>query len=170
MVIFFVFNAAVMPVITGLILWALPKNLKGLGNGISSLLTTFLGKFPAPLIYGYLQDYYGSYYNKIGMLGLMSTSLLGVVFLGLCVVYRYRQDKDEKSGVLFEKEEKPKTFLSANNMGQELRRSINQEAIATVFSGTNINEVIEMHEEYYSDKNNNKRYNDEDDWEEMQGK
>ena len=55
-------------------------------------------------------------------------------------------------------------------MGQELRRSINQEAIATVFSGTNINEVIEMHEEYYSDKNNNKRYNDEDDWEEMQGK
>jgi MFS family permease len=170
MVIFFVFNAAVMPVITGLILWALPKNLKGLGNGISSLLTTFLGKFPAPLIYGYLQDYYGSYYNKIGMLGLMSTSLLGVVFLGLCVIYRYRQDKDEKSGVLFEKEEKPKTFLSANNMGQELRRSINQEAIATVFSGTNINEVIEMHEEYYSDKNNNKRYNDEDDWEEMQGK
>ena len=146
MVVFFIFNCAVVPVLTGLILWSMPKHLKGLGNGISSLVSTFLGKFPAPLIYGILQERYGSYYNKIGMFGLLSTSLLGVLFLVLTVIYRYRMDDEEKGKGLFEKKNELK---ETNKLEEAARNSINHEALATVFNGSNISEAIEINENYY---------------------
>ena len=56
--------SSVIPVNTGLILWTLPKNLKGFGNGVGNLITTILGKFPSPFLYGYIQYAFNDY-NKI---------------------------------------------------------------------------------------------------------
>ena len=38
--IFNTFMATVVPFNTGLILWTMPKNMKGFGNGASNLITT----------------------------------------------------------------------------------------------------------------------------------
>ena len=48
---FFIFNSAAVPINSGFILWSVPKEMKGLANGVSNLIVTFLGKFPAPYLY-----------------------------------------------------------------------------------------------------------------------
>ena len=158
MVLFFIFNCAVVPVLTGVILWSMPKNQKGLGNGISSLVTTFLGKFPAPLIYGILQEKYSSSYNKIGMLGLMSTSFLGVIFLGLTTIYRYRTEVEDNKSVFEKKESDKKAKYEEEE--DPMRTSINQEALATVFNNANIAEAFEINEDYYYNNLSNVPIND----------
>ena len=46
------------PVLHGYLIKAIPKQIKGIGVGFDMLVSTFLGKIPAPMIYGFLVDKY----------------------------------------------------------------------------------------------------------------
>ena len=119
---FFIFNSAVIPVNTGLILWSVNKNQRGIANAICSLITTFVGKIPAPIVYGMAQQNLG---GRSGMIILMSSAFLGDVFLGLATVFRYKEAKIEKN--IFENKE-------GENYVNKMRESINKNTVTVAFN------------------------------------
>ena len=58
LIIFFCFISMGNPVLQGYLIKAIPKQIKGIGVGFDMLVSTFLGKIPAPMIYGFLVDKY----------------------------------------------------------------------------------------------------------------
>ena len=46
------------PVLQGYLIKAIPKQIKGIGVGLDMLVSTFLGKIIAPVIYGSIVDKY----------------------------------------------------------------------------------------------------------------
>ena len=147
--IFNTFMASVVPVNTGLILWTMPKNMKGFGNGVSNLITTVLGKLPSPFLYGYIQYHYIKYNRKIGMIFLMSFSLLGAIFLGIAVIFRYKDNYSEIEKA-FEDSKKNNKKLT---LGESIRKSIHNEVISSVFNNdTNTYNKDDL--KYYNNENN----------------
>ena len=137
---FFILNSAVIPINTGLILWSLPKELKSLGNGISNLIVTFLGKFPAPFLYGFVQDKFDNIDNKIGMIFLMSIAFLGDIFLFFSVIFRYKfKDPDNPF--------KKQSFVDT------VRKSINGKIVNSAFNNIITNEENEDSKNYLEDNN-----------------
>lgn len=123
------FMASVVPVNTGLILWSMPKNMKGLGNGINNIITTILGKLPAPFIYGYLQFNFTNFNKKIGMIFLMSFSLLGSICLLFATIFRFKNNYIEMETTL--EYNNKKTILT---ISESFRKSISNEVISSVFN------------------------------------
>ena len=140
--------SAVVPINAGLILWSLPKSMKGFGNGIGTLITTFLGKLPAPFLYGYLQFKFMDINKKIGMILLMSVSFLGTIFLGFVSFFRY---KDEY--ILIAKAEDENEKENKKDFGQQLRQSLNSEVISSVFN--NEENTINNEKSFHSDSDDN---------------
>ena len=122
------FMAMVVPVNTGLILWAMPKNMKGFGTGVSNLVTTIFGKVPAPFIYGYLQYKFFYINKKIGMIFLMSVSFLGAIYLCLATVFRFKDNYTE-----IEKAFEDSKKNNKESLAESIRHSINSEVFSSVF-------------------------------------
>ena len=142
---FNLFMSSVIPVNTGLILWTLPKNLKGFGNGVGNLITTIIGKFPSPLLYGYIQYLFNDYNKRIGMHFLMKISFLGEICLALATLFRFKDNFTEIEKVIEETEIDRKKKFNEN-----LRKSINSDVISSAFN----NDI--------STVNDNKSFNSEE--------
>ena len=126
---FNLFMSSVIPVNTGLILWTLPKNLKGFGNGVGNLITTIIGKFPSPLLYGYIQYIFNDYNKRIGMHFLMKISFLGEICLAFATLFRFKDNFTEIEKVIEETEIDRKKKFNEN-----LRKSINSDVISSAFN------------------------------------
>ena len=142
---FNLFMSSVIPVNTGLILWTLPKNLKGFGNGVGNLITTIIGKFPSPLLYGYIQYIFNDYNKRIGMHFLMKISFLGEICLAFATLFRFKDNFTEIEKVIEETEIDRKKKFNEN-----LRKSINSDVISSAFN----NDI--------STVNDNKSFNSEE--------
>ena len=126
---FNLFMSSVIPVNTGLILWTLPKNLKGFGNGVGNLITTIIGKFPSPLLYGYIQYIFNDYNKRIGMHFLMKISFLGEICLAFATLFRFKDNFTEIEKVIEETQIDRKKKFNEN-----LRKSINSDVISSAFN------------------------------------
>ena len=127
--IFNTFMSSVIPVNTGLILWTLPKNLKGFGNGVGNLFTTIIGKFPSPFLYGYIQNKFNDYNKKIGMHFLMKFSFLGEISLAFATYFRFKDNFTEIEKVIEESNVERK-----NKLGENFRKSINSDVLSSAFN------------------------------------
>ena len=123
------FMSSCIPVNTGLILWTLPKNLKGFGNGIGNLITTILGKFPSPFLYGYVQYSFNEYNKKIGMHFLMKFSFLGEICLAFATFFRFKDNFTEIEKVIEES-----NVERVNKLSENFRKSINSEVLSSAFN------------------------------------
>ena len=123
------FMSSVIPVNTGLILWTLPKNLKGIGNGLGNLITTIIGKFPSPFLYGYIQYLFNDYNKRIGMHFLMKFSFIGEIFLALATFFRFKDNFSEIEKVIEDSKYEKKKQLS-----EKFRSSINSEILSSAFN------------------------------------
>ena len=123
------FMASVVPVNTGLILWSMPKNMKGFGNGISNIITTILGKLPAPFLYGYLQFKFINFNKKIGMIFLMSVSFIGSICLLIATIFRFKDYSLE-----IEKNIEDNKINKKQTLTESFRKSISNEVISSVFN------------------------------------
>ena len=142
---FNLFMSSVIPVNTGLILWTLPKNLKGFGNGVGNLITTIIGKFPSPLLYGYIQYIFNDYNKRIGMHFLMKISFIGEICLAFATLFRFKDNFTEIEKVIEETQIDRKKKFNEN-----LRKSINSDVISSAFN----NDI--------STVNDNKSFNSEE--------
>ena len=127
--IFNTFMSSVIPVNTGLILWTLPKNLKGFGNGVGNLFTTIIGKFPSPFLYGYIQNKFNDYNKKIGMHFLMKFSFLGEISLAFATYFRFKDNFTEIEKIIEESNVERK-----NKLGENFRKSINSDVLSSAFN------------------------------------
>ena len=123
------FMSSVIPVNTGLILWTLPKNLKGIGNGLGNLITTIIGKFPSPFLYGYIQYLFNDYNKRIGMHFLMKFSFIGEIFLALATFFRFKDNFSEIEKVIEDSKYEKKKQLS-----EKFRSSISSEILSSAFN------------------------------------
>ena len=85
------FGGGIVPVLTSMIINAVPDEHTGSANSISNLLTNALGYLPAPYIYGILSDISGD----LGVLGMKVTmwiSVFGMIFLILATYYCFQSD------------------------------------------------------------------------------
>ena len=85
------FGAGIVPVLTSIIINAVPEEHMASANSISNFLTNALGYLPAPYIYGILSDISGD----LGVLGMKVTmwiSVPGMIFLCLATYYSINDD------------------------------------------------------------------------------
>ena len=145
------FLASVVPVNTGLILWTMPKNMKGFGNGVSNLIATFLGKLPAPFLYGYLQFKFSYINKKIGMIFLMSFSFLGAICLGFATFFRFKNNFTE-----LEKAFEDSKKQNKESIRESFRKTINSDVLSSVFNNdvSNLNneeDINDFNSDYLED-------------------
>ena len=153
------FLASVVPVNTGLILWSMSKNMKGFGNGINNIITTILGKLPAPFLYGYIQFKFFYYNKKIGMIFLMSFSFIGAICLLLATIFRFKDHYIEIEKNVEDNKDNIKPTLS-----ESFRKSISNEVISSVFN----NETKAYNDDMKSfNSENMENYENDDDEEEL---
>ena len=85
------FGGGIVPVLTSIIINAVPDEHGGSANSISNLLTNALGYLPAPYVYGILSDISGD----LGILGMKVTmwiSIVGMIFLCLATYQSFQVD------------------------------------------------------------------------------
>ena len=85
------FGGGIVPVLTSIIINAVPDENSGSANSISNLLTNALGYLPAPYVYGILSDISGD----LGILGMKVTmwiSIVGMIFLSLATYQSFQVD------------------------------------------------------------------------------
>ena len=86
------FGGGIVPVITNIIITAVPKKLDASGNSITNLISNLFGYLPAPYIYGILSDIFGDK-GIIGMRFTMWYSVIGVLFFALATYSSVINDK-----------------------------------------------------------------------------
>jgi MFS family permease len=85
------FGAGIVPVLTSIIINAVPEEHMASANSMTNLLTNALGYLPAPYVYGILSDISGD----LGVLGMKVTmwiSIPGMIFLCLATYYSFYDD------------------------------------------------------------------------------
>ena len=124
-VLYLIFNSALLPILQGLIITSVPSNLKGIAYSIANLVTMLLTSGPAPVIYGIINDKYKSVYPKLGMFATMSCSFIALIFFIGLMIGKYRvinkqKNKDEKQSnnndTLMDKS---KTMLDVDELDNE---------------------------------------------------
>ena len=89
------FGGGIVPVITNIIITAVPKKLDANGNSITNLLSNLLGYLPAPYVYGILSDIFSDK-GVIGMRFTMWFSVMGVIFFALAMNSSIQRDKKRR--------------------------------------------------------------------------
>ena len=85
------FGGGIVPVLTSIIINAVPDEHSASANSISNLFSNALGYLPAPYVYGILSDITGD----LGVLGMKATmwiSILGMLLLCLATYYSFKVD------------------------------------------------------------------------------
>ena len=97
-IIFLMFNSSVLPLIQGILISCIDKNLSATGFAFASTCTQLLTAGTTPMIYGYINDKYKHIYPRLAMVSIMSINLLAIPFLILLAIFRNKKiDEDEKN-------------------------------------------------------------------------
>lgn len=106
------FGGAIVPNIQGIMISSLQPNLRAAGNSLSNILQNSLGFLPAPFVYGIIYDYTKSTQPKLAMIVILSYSIVGVIFIGIAMIFRYKYwEEFKKRGLKNEEIEKEKEDL-----------------------------------------------------------
>lgn len=84
------FGGAIIPVIQGIMISSLKQDLRAAGNSISNIFQNLLGFLPAPFVYGIIYENTKKTQPKLAMIIILSYSLIGVIFIGLTMIFRYK--------------------------------------------------------------------------------
>lgn len=90
------FAGAMNPLETGIIISSLPSELRGDASSIMNFILNLLGNLPPAFIYGIISQNSGS---KPAMIACTNYSFLGVVFIIVATVFRFRKDSEERNSV-----------------------------------------------------------------------
>jgi len=97
-IIFLIFNSSVLPLIQGILISCIDKNLSATGMAFASTCTQLLTAGTTPMIYGYINDLYKNKYPRLAMVSIMSINLLSIPLLLLLAFFRNKKfENDEKN-------------------------------------------------------------------------
>lgn len=109
------FGGAIIPNIQGIMISSLQPDLRAAGNSLSNILQNLFGFLPAPFVYGIIYEYSKSTQPKLAMIVVLSYSIIGVIFIGIAMIFRYKYwEEFKKRGLKSEENEKEKEDLLEN--------------------------------------------------------
>ena len=103
-ILFLIFNSSVLPLIQGILISCIDKNLSATAFAFASTCTQLLTAGTTPMIYGYINDSYKNIYPRLAMVSIMSINLLAIPFLILLAILRNKKFDDEEKNKEKEKE------------------------------------------------------------------
>ena len=83
--------SAMTPLETGIIINALPEELRGDGFSVMNFILNMLGNLPASSIYGIIYEKTKDKYSNMAMVITMSYNILGFVFILIGLIYRFKK-------------------------------------------------------------------------------
>ena len=96
-ILFLMFNSSALPLLQGILISCVHKDLSATGFAIANILTQVLTSGTTPLLYGIINDKYKDKYPWLAMFSIMSLQFLAIPFLSLLAVLRNRKfDEEEK--------------------------------------------------------------------------
>jgi len=94
---FLIFNSSALPLVQGILISCVDKDLSATGFAIANILTQVLTSGTTPLLYGMINDKFKDRYPWMAMVCVMSLEFLAVPFLALLAILRNRKfDEEEK--------------------------------------------------------------------------
>ena len=81
-------GAAIMPILTGIIITSVPRDLRANGNSLSSFFSNLIGYLPAPFVYGFLSKYYKNVHPKLALSVTLFSCSIGIIFLILSFYFK----------------------------------------------------------------------------------
>ena len=96
-IMFLMFNSSALPLVQGILISCVDKDLGATGFAIANILTQVLTAGSTPLLYGIINDRYKHKYPWMAMVCVMSLEFIAVPFLVLLAILRNKKfDEEEK--------------------------------------------------------------------------
>ena len=97
-ILFLIFNSSALPIVQGILISCVDKELGATGFAIANILTQVLTSGTTPLLYGIINDRYKERYPNLAMLCIMSLEFLAIPFLCVLACLRNKKfDEEEKN-------------------------------------------------------------------------
>ena len=97
-ILFLIFNSSALPIVQGILISCVDKELGATGFAIANILTQVLTSGTTPLLYGIINDRYKERYPNLAMLCIMSLEFLAIPFLCILSCLRNKKfDEEEKN-------------------------------------------------------------------------
>ena len=97
-ILFLIFNSSALPIVQGILINCVDKELGATGFAIANILTQVLTSGTTPLLYGIINDRYKERYPNLAMLCIMSLEFLAIPFLCILACLRNKKfDEEEKN-------------------------------------------------------------------------
>ena len=94
---FLIFNSSALPIVQGILISCVDKELGATGFAIANILTQVLTSGTTPLLYGIINDKYKEVYPNLAMICIMSLEFVAVPFLCALAYLRNKKfDEEEK--------------------------------------------------------------------------
>jgi hypothetical protein len=90
---YLVFNSAMLSILQGVIVSSISSRLKSTGFSLTNIVTMLVTSGPSPVIYGYINDKYKTYYKPLAMLCTMLGGVACIPFFFLLICFRARTFK-----------------------------------------------------------------------------
>jgi len=104
---FLMFNSSALPIVQGILISCVDKELGATGFAIANILTQVLTSGTTPLLYGIINDKYKEKYPNLAMICIMSLEFIAVPILCVLAYLRNKKfDEEEKN-----KEEKEQELV-----------------------------------------------------------
>jgi MFS family permease len=95
---FLIFNSSALPIVQGILISCVDKELGAAGFAIANILTQVLTSGTTPLLYGIINDKYKEIYPNLAMIRIMSLEFVAVPFLCALAYLRNKKfDAEEKN-------------------------------------------------------------------------
>lgn len=92
------FGSMVLPGMNGIIISSVPKEFAGNASALSTLIYNCLGRFPSPNVYGFIKQKTGqSFDGRIPMTVTVNFAILGLIFLIIATIVKYRTSNNKKN-------------------------------------------------------------------------
>lgn len=93
--IFQIAGNALLPSMQGVMMEAIPKEIRAKSGVIASVAAVFLGNIPSPPVYGAIMDFYGKYDKHIGMRWFSYYAYVGFFWIVIATIFKHYYDAKE---------------------------------------------------------------------------
>ena len=94
-ILFLMFNSSALPLVQGILISCVDKDLGATGYAIANILTQVLTAGSTPLLYGLINDRFKDKYPWMAMVCVMSLEFIAVPFLALLAILRNKKFDEE---------------------------------------------------------------------------
>lgn len=125
---FLFFGGALIPNMVGILLHSLTsRTLKGAGNSLNLIVNASIGYLPGPYVYGIMYKELENTNKKLAFSLCLLFSWIGVFFIVLALIYRYRKFRKDEAAAADQNEVKIEVEESERNKNESGSKNSNED-------------------------------------------